>query len=604
MLLNVAFVISYNGRAMLLVRPFGMRLYRCLFACLIAYACGHISPALAEVPPSGPDWGTCVKAPTRSCVLGEALAAASAPENPSSGQLLRIAQAYVRAGNIDITFQIIPLIRGDGVARASALRSIASAEARSGRIDRARDLFAQALLLAESIESPLARAETTLSIAGDEEEAGFTAEAGSLFAATREIAQTIEIKPAATREIAEGIEIKPASGRSCFIMPSPEDRLDSVFGGLARHEAKVGDLKQALELARHIQYGPRARVAALQVIAEIMAGAGRSDDARNILDEARDIAGPTASWPDRHPSCPSMHFGSPDASYYVYSLCNVAKAQAKLGLADAAAVSLNAASRLVGDITDGSLSKPHDVAIAPTATSRLAANFIDGSLSKTHEAAIALTEIAEAESEAGLAARAREDLDRAMKAADGAGLFTLMRLGRALVLAGRSGDAQRLSESALTMARSREAPLERAKGLLLLVEMKDEAGLSHDRELLLETQEAVRLVGSWGERAVSLARLAQAWLRAGEMRQAVTIFEEALASLEAMDDRQWTSNLLQQVIHGIPVPGRPATQSDPRLAAAAAPHIMKIIQADGNMDARALFGRAEVLLMLAGTLPD
>ena len=539
-----------------------------LFACLVIFACGHASPISAEVLPSSSNWDACIAAPTRSCVLREALVTASASATPSSYQLGRIAEAYVRAGDIDTAFRIIPLIHGDGPARASVLRSVASAEAKNGRIDKARDIFAQALLLADTIEAPLARVEARLSIAKDEEAAGFMAEANSLFMMTR--------------ELAEAVEIRPAPDRGCT-MPSQEDRLAVVHGGLARHDAKVGDLRQALELARRIQYSPGTRVAALQAIAEIMAGAGRSDDARDILNEARDSAGPAAPWLEQHPSCPSMHFRPPDASYYVHSLCQVAKVQAKLGLIDAATATLDAVSRLIADIVDGPV--------------------------LAHVAAVgALTEIAEADSEVGLAARAREDLDRAIKVAadvkatDTAGLYTVTRLARALVRSGRSEDAQRLLKSMLIMVRSSAATLDRANGLLHLVETRDDVGLSSDRNLLLETQDAVRAVPS--EASILLVRLAQAWLRAGEMPYALANFDEALAPMEAMNDRKWIWNLLQQMVRGIPIPDFLAGRRDPKLTAAAAPHIMKIIQASGNLDGQALSGRTEVLLSLAGALPN
>jgi tetratricopeptide (TPR) repeat protein len=557
---------------MVLARTFDMLVPARIVACLAAYSCGYAWPALAEVPPAGSDWDACVNTPTRSCVLREALAAATARASPSPDQLRRIAEAYSAAGDVDAAFRVIPSIRADGVARASVLRSIASAQAKSGRTDQARDTFAQAQLLAETIEKPLARAEATLAIAKGEEEAGFTAEASALFAATRELAETVEIKPA------------PDHG--CVIMPSPEDRLDSVFDELARHEANAGDLKQARELTRRIQYGPSSRVAALQAIAEIMAGAGRSDDARGILEEARDAAGPLALWPDRHPSCPNLRIQPPHAGYHVYSLCNVAKVQAKLGLVDAAATTLDAASVLIADIADGPILKAR-VAIVS-----------------------ALTEIAEAESEAGLRARAGASFDRAIKmaadvaATDGAGIFTLMRLSRALVRAGRNSDGEHLSESVLVTVRSRDASLERANQLLLVIEARDDAGLPHDRDLLFETQEALRLVGLSGERMISLARLAQAWVRAGEMHEAMGAFEEALASLEATPTGPRNSNLLLQAIRGVPVPDHLAGLRDSRLIAAAAPHILKIIQERGDPDANTSFQRTVALLTLSGALPD
>jgi tetratricopeptide (TPR) repeat protein len=222
----------------------------------------------------------------------------------------------------------------------------------------------------------------------------------------------------------------------------------------------------------------------------------------------------------------------------------------------------------------------------------------------------ALTEIAEAESEAGLRARAGASFDRAIKmaadvaATDGAGIFTLMRLSRALVRAGRNSDGEHLSESVLVTVRSRDASLERANQLLLVIEARDDAGLPHDRDLLFETQEALRLVGLSGERMISLARLAQAWVRAGEMHEAMGAFEEALASLEATPTGPRNSNLLLQAIRGVPVPDHLAGLRDSRLIAAAAPHILKIIQERGDSDANTSFQRTEALLTLSGALPD
>lgn len=140
---------------MVLARTFDMLVPARIVACLAAYSCGYAWPALAEVPPASSDWDACVNTPTRSCVLREALAAATARASPSPDQLRRIAEAYSAAGDVDAAFRVIPSIRADGVARASVLRSIASAQAKSGRTDQARDTFAQAQLLAETIESLL-----------------------------------------------------------------------------------------------------------------------------------------------------------------------------------------------------------------------------------------------------------------------------------------------------------------------------------------------------------------------------------------------------------------------------------------------------------------
>jgi hypothetical protein len=217
-----------------------------------------------------------------------------------------------------------------------------------------------------------------------------------------------------------------------------------------------------------------------------------------------------------------------------------------------------------------------------------------------------LTEIAEAESEAGLTARAGASLDHAMTAAAevtviaGSEIYTVAKLSHALVGAGRVIDAEHLLQSVLVTVRSRESALDRGNGLLQVVEARDDAGLPHDRDLLAETEQAVRVAGPSPGRVILLVRIAQAWVRAGEMQQGAADFAQ---SLEAIDNGPRNASPLLQAIRGLPFPGNLAGQRDPRLIAAEAPHILKIIQAGVDLDANTPSSSAEALLVLAGALP-
>src|SRR3981081_3050634 len=103
-------------------------------------ACLSSSAAVAESADGSPRWDGCLKTPTRTCVLDEALSLVlsfqpapdrSPPPEPAAvrasraAPLERIVEAHSNARNIEAALRVAGLIPSDHPALVSALRVIA-----------------------------------------------------------------------------------------------------------------------------------------------------------------------------------------------------------------------------------------------------------------------------------------------------------------------------------------------------------------------------------------------------------------------------------------------------------------------------------------------
>jgi tetratricopeptide (TPR) repeat protein len=374
------------------------------------------SIGVAQAPATSPSWETCQQAPTRTCLLDEALtrALSISPSTPRGFRLGSIAQAQAAAGNIEKALQILESIPPDHASRLGVLRAVASAQARLGPTTVARETFSNARQLADSLDDQLSRAEALKSIAEAQAEAMMMAEAADTFEETLAVAKAVEIQ----------------ARSPCIVVPAPEARLEGLFKTLAERQAGTGDISNSLQTARLIKYHPHLRAGVLRMIAETQAQRGQKVEAGLILKEAVEAAHASQTPPERWPSCPNggRHLAA-SPELYAEALLDVAKVQARATLMEDAVATLEAALQLVLRIKDGSLLKA------------------DASR------ALVLTKIAEAQNETGLGDSGLT-FDRAVQAASEVQearwrVMVLARLGSAQYKAGRVAEGTRTFGEAL-----------------------------------------------------------------------------------------------------------------------------------------------------------
>src|SRR5215470_151294 len=204
------------------------------------------SIGMAQGAASSPS--SCHSAPTRACLLDEALmlALSAAPSTNRAFLLGSIAEAQATAGNLQKVLQIAEAIPSDQASRVSAFRALASAQARVGLMTEARETFSQARQLAGSLDD-LSRAEALKSIAQAQADAGMTVEATDMFEAALGLAKALEI----------------SARLPCIVFPSAEFRRDGLFKTLAEREARAGVISDSLQTARLIKYQPHLRAGVL-----------------------------------------------------------------------------------------------------------------------------------------------------------------------------------------------------------------------------------------------------------------------------------------------------------------------------------------------------
>jgi tetratricopeptide (TPR) repeat protein len=532
------------------------------------------SMSLAQESPGNTTWDSCLKAPTRACILDEALVHALAIEPFQKSldgtflrttQLGKIARAQAAAGNVQTAFGIAQLIPSDQASRVTALRSIAAAQARLGMASEAKETFTQARQFADALADQLSRAEVLHSLAEGEAEAGMAAEATNTFGESLKLAETVAAAP----------EVLASS--PCVNPAGAESRLDGLLKDLAEQQARAGSLSNALRAARSIKYELSAKAEALRAIAEIQAQSGLQDEASRILKEALETvhASPIEYWP----SCPKARHLARTKSSLVSGLCAVAKAQAKAGLNEDAAATLEEALQVIPAIEDDPLANRDDLSGM--------LGFLKADASKIR----ALSAVAVAQNEAGFQAQSGATLDRAMRAvadlSDARSRFWLLiALGRAQYQVGRVAEAAGAFDSALELARARDDKLM----LRNVLNAEGDAGLTANTEAILVQE--LPTARSIAERANLLNRIALAQERMGRREDAVATYREALAAADAIASTSTRTNVLFGMIVGFGPP--PA-----RLIAESAPQAARIAQSI-EVELR----RSDALVVIANALPN
>jgi tetratricopeptide (TPR) repeat protein len=518
-------------------------------------------------------WDTCLKAPTRTCILDEALihALAVEPSENRTGQLGSIAEAYAAAGNVQAALRAAQSIPPDQASRVTALRSIAAAQARLGLAGDAKETFIQARQRADALKGQLSRAEVLHSLDQAEAEAGMGDDATGTFEESLKLAEVPEI----------------LASSPCVTAPSAESRLDTLLARLAEQQARAGNLSNSLRAARSIKYVLSAKAGALRVIAEIQAQNGLQNEARLILTEALEAVHASQTPIEYWPSCPKQRHVAVPSSSYVEMLCDVAKAQAKVGRIADAAATLDEALQVVPSIKDPPL--PKEVLSDALA-------FMRADVTKS----LALSAIAKAQDEAGLKTQSAATFERAKQAASevraaSPRIMALNRLGRAQYQAGRVAGATRAFDDALELARGLDNPAMRVFEFVNVLSAKLDVGVAVEGDsTLLEGVEIARSIAGEAWRAVALQRLALAQDRIGRREDAVATYREALEATDAIPSSSTRSNVLFGMITGMPVGPQP-----PRLIAESAQQAARIAQSiEGELR------RASALVVIARALPN
>ncbi len=539
--------------------------------------------SMAQEPAANPGWETCLQAPTRACILDEALVHALAIE-PSekdldgtfvrTTQLVKIAETQAAAGNVQTALRIAQLIPSDQASRVTALRSIAAAQAGRGMASEAKETFTQARQFADALADQLSHAEVLHSLAQGEAEAGMAAEATNTFEESLKLAESVAATPAVL------------ANSPCVNNPAgAESRLDSLLKSLAEQQARAGSLSNALGAVRSIVYEPSVRAKALQAIAEIQAQRGQKDAAGQVLKEA--LVWFQVPPPERWPSCPNVRHLPPSGDLDALTIGSIATTQAKAGLTDEAAAMFGKALQLIPKIKDPAYLK--------AAGDSVAIGFLKADVSKVS----ALSAVARAQHEAGFEAQSAATFEQAMQAAMTLGepihrAVKLSELGHEQHQIGRDAQATRALDSALEAARAvNGAP--RAYYLLTVLAARIEAGLMADADTTLaQTMAGVSQSITEGWRRVPLLRLiAEVQEEMGRREDAVATYREALAAADAAGDTLMRSNALAQLIYGFPGP------SHARLIAESAPQAARIAQSMAGE-----LRRASALIAIASALPN
>jgi tetratricopeptide (TPR) repeat protein len=541
------------------------------------------SMSMAQQPPPSTSWDACLKAPTRACILDEALVHALAIE-PSqktldgtfvrSTQLAKIAEAQAAAGNVQAALRIAQLIPSGQASRVTAWRSIAGAQARLRMESEAKETFTQTHQLADALADQLSRAEVLYSLAQGKAEARMAAKGTNAFEESLKLAETV----AATPEL--------LASSPCMSSASAETRLDGLLKVLAEQQARAGSLSDALRAVRSIKYALSVKAEALQAIAEIQARRGLQNEARLILKEALEAVHASQTPIEYWPSCPKARHLAATKSSLVDGLCAVAKAQARAGLNEDAAATLEEALQVIPAIEDNPVVKADTTGLLW---------FLKADVEKIQ----ALSAVAVAQNEAGFQAQSGATLERAMGAVADLSdvrsrISALITLGRTQYQVGRVAEATGAFDTALELARARDDddnPL-----LWSVLDAQVAAGLTADAEVILvQKLETARSIADESRRVLFFSRIAWAQEKMGRHEDAVATYREALETVDAITDEWRRSNMFGLIQQGALLVGVRTA----RLIAESAPQVARIAQSiQGELR------RSDALVVIANALPN
>jgi tetratricopeptide (TPR) repeat protein len=401
-----------------------------------------------------------------------------------------------KAGEIDKATQLRTQISDRLLARIAVEREMGAAQARASHRKEAEATLDRALQLAYGWKDALEHAEALYSIADSQANAGLKSAADLTFDQALQAAATVHI----------------VGQNGQVVVPSPETKLAGLFRMLAMQYAKAGDIAQALQIARSIPYDHLTRARTLLAAADLQMRAGSTPEA--TLDDAlaaeHDARSGMAEWPSFRDSGFGVKAGGRSGN--VGLLCDVAKAQARAGLAAKASASFEEA--LLAAQSMGTFD-PHYQ--GPTIATSLA-------------------DVADAQHQAGLNAAARETLARAVTAEEAIADERLRLIAQVRVTQVQlkmADAAQAPFVPALSIARALPDERERALALQQIATAEADASLRDDAKHIFG--EAVGLASEYGE---TLSGIADAERRAGLIREAAATFEVALTASMTGEERR------------------------------------------------------------------
>jgi tetratricopeptide (TPR) repeat protein len=219
-------------------------------------------PLLAD-----PSWTSCAAAPTRGCVLDQALEISRESGGWRINALTAIAEAQAAgsqrlhvAAISDEAVQVLDATHEDGRRRAVALSRLAAAQARAGLTEKAHAIIGQAIEIVQSVDEADAFKQSDLvEIASGQAEAGNSEDA-------------LRVLGLITKRESQAI----------------------VIGSIAREQAKAGRFADALKLAETIAREDTGEV--LKFIADEQIKSGLKNEARSTLAEAAELASSRTHW--------------------------------------------------------------------------------------------------------------------------------------------------------------------------------------------------------------------------------------------------------------------------------------------------------------------
>jgi tetratricopeptide (TPR) repeat protein len=241
---------------------------------LIAVIC---SPCSAQPAPDE-DWRSCFAAPTRDCILDEALQLARAiKDDPSRGWAL--AEIVRGRANLGLRDEALELASSITVPwrRAEALSYVAEAQAKHGLTKEAGITFGRAVQTAQSTGSSKGEsAEALAVIAESQVKAGFTREAVATFKQALQLVHSIKDERGdferghvllfqVLPHIRDAVAASPEFKRESLVLfkqaeqaAPPSGSLDrvEVIAAVARAETEAGFVNEAKDLAQsnHDEY--------------------------------------------------------------------------------------------------------------------------------------------------------------------------------------------------------------------------------------------------------------------------------------------------------------------------------------------------------------
>jgi tetratricopeptide (TPR) repeat protein len=407
----------------------------------------------------------------------------------------------------------------DARQRAWALREIAGEMAKAG-------MFDQAMKAAERIEEARERVWALRVIAEGMAKAGMTDWAKEVFDQALKVAEGIEEaeeRAEALREIAEGMGKAGMFDQALKVAEGIEEALwrARALRAIAEEMAKAGMFDQALKVAEGIEdAGWRAE--ALREIAGGMAKAGMFDQALKVAE------------------------GIEDAGWRAEALREIAGGMAKAGMTDWAKEVFDQALKVAEGIEEAWWGAG---ALREIAEEMAKAGMFDQALKvaegieKAWERAWALREIAEEMAKAGM-------FDQALKVAEGieeAGkrARALVAIAEGMAKAGMTDWAKEVFDQALKVAEGIEDAGWRAEALREIAEGMAKAGMTDwAKEVFDQALKVAEGIEDAGWRAEALREIAEEMAKAG-------MFDQALKVAEGIEEAGWRAEVLREIAEGM-----------------------------------------------------